>query len=142
MRNTQTLLACAVDTVRFCQCIAADCRDAASGAALRNAISVTLLELDQMESAFITVSHSHGLHFDGLPPVSALLDQIRLRLILNFRSSDSFISESMIKAFTDARIHLIRAVNQVQQAEPQTEILIQRLLGFFSASDKNLHPYL
>lgn len=142
MRDSPALLITAVNCIRYCQSIAKDCLDAAYNTGLRNTLSITMRELDEIESGILAHCHSLGIHFDGLPPLADLISQIRLRLVLHFKGSDSVISENMIKALTNARITLIRVRNQTESHDPTTSILMQRLLGSLTASSRNFHSHL
>ena len=142
MSNSSAILITAINCIRYCQSVSKDCFDAAYNTGLRSSISVTLRELDEIESGIMTYCHGFDQHFDSLPPISDLIAQLRIRIMLHFKPTDSHIAEQMIRALTDSRITLVRASNQTSLRDQISAVLIHRLLGSFAVCAKSFHSYL
>lgn len=143
MNDTLTLLTTLFQSVQYCQTKIRDCMDAASQESLLRMLALHAEEADALESEIRAKAQQLGLYFDGLPPISHLLSIGLTRIKLHFRNTDSFIAELLIRTVTNSMIQIQKKCNSLQaEYDPHAELLVQRFLGYASATIRNMREYL
>lgn len=142
MKNNKEILSSLLKTTQLGQISIQSVLDTCMRPGLRKALENQLHEYDAIETEAHCMASRRGWDLPELYPGVGLMTDIRTRMKLGGRNTDSKIAGMIIQSNTRDLINGIRNLNQISGKDEPLQILSQKLLDCETANIRQMQNYL